>query len=148
MQRRKFLTLPLDDAFALTPKLWMAVGLVAYNYHLMTLEPLQILATSRDARHVPPTRIEAAARGLAVMVSTEKLSPTIRSAITEISRTLLTPFGVQVSAHGGSPLPGAGRTTRYLLIEDVGGDARFALPEPTPIDAGRSQPTPGKKAVM
>ena len=148
MQRRKFLALPNDNTFHLTPKLWMAVGLVAYNYHLMTLEPLQILATSRDARHIPPTRIEAAARGLAVMVSTEKLSPTVRSAITEISRTLLHPFGLQISAHGGSPVPGAGRTTRYLLIEDVGGADHFAMPDPTPIDAGRQPGSPDTKAVM
>lgn len=147
MQRRKFIALPNDDTFHLTPKLWMAVGLIASNYHLMTLEPLQILATSRDARHIPPSRIEAAARGLAVMLSTEKLSPTVRSAIAEISRTLLSPFGLQVSAHGGSPLPGAGRTTRYLLIEDVGGSEQFAMPEVTAIDAPRPG-SPEKKAVM
>lgn len=139
MSRRKFIALPNDDTFHLTPKLWMAVGLIAYNYHLMTLEPLQILATSPDARHIPPTRIEAAARGLAVMVSTEKLTPPIRSAITEISRTLLTPFGLEVSAHGGSPLPGAGRTTRYLLIEQVGDAEQFNTPEPvTPFEVRKA----------
>ena len=132
MQRRKFIALPNDDTFHLTPKLWMAVGLIAYNYHLMTLEPLEILTTSHDAHHVPPTRTEAAARGLAVMVSTEKLSPPIRSALTEISRTLLVPFGLNISTHGGSPLPGSGRTKRYLLVEDVGGADHFALPELAP----------------
>jgi hypothetical protein len=128
MERRKFITLPQDDAFILTPKLWVAVGLIAYNYHLMTLEPLQILAT-RNARNVPATRIEAAARGLAVMLSTEGLSPATRSAMSEIARTLLLPLGLQVSNHGGSPVPGVGRTARYLLVEDVGTSEAFAAPE-------------------
>jgi hypothetical protein len=132
--RRKFIALPNDAAFHLTPKLWMAVGLLAYNHHLMTLEPLQILATSRDARHIPPTRVEAATRGLAVMVSTEGLSPSTRAALTEIARMLLVPFGLTISHHGGSPLPGAGRTTRYLLVEDVGTAENFAVPDVTPID--------------
>ena len=132
MHRRKFIALPNDDTFHLIPKLWMAVGLIAYNYHLMTLEPLQILATSRDARHIPPARSEAAARGLAVMVSTENLTPPIRTAITKISRTLLVPFGLSISHHGGSPLPGAGRAKRYLLVEDVGGTDHFAIPELAP----------------
>jgi len=135
--RRKFIALPHDDAFHLTPKLWMAVGLLAYNHHLMTLEPLQILATSRDARHIPPTRVEAATRGLAVMVSTEGLSPSTRAALTEIARMLLVPFGLTISHHGGSPLPGAGRTTRYLLVEDVGTAENFNVPEVTPIDRRR-----------
>ena len=135
--RRKFIALPHDDAFHLTPKLWMAVGLLAYNHHLMTLEPLQILATSRDARHIPPTRVEAATRGLAVMVSTEGLSPSTRAALTESARMLLVPFGLTISHPGGSPLPGAGRTTRYLLVEDVGTAENFNVPEVTPIDRRR-----------
>jgi hypothetical protein len=118
MQRRKFIALPNDEAFHLTPKLWMAVGLIAYNFHLLTLEPVQIL-TSREARHIPPARVEAAMRGLTVMLSTEGLAPAARSALTEIARTLLVPFGLSISQHGGSPIPGAGRTARYLLIADV-----------------------------
>src|SRR5437868_15276193 len=120
MQRRRFIALPNDDTFHLTPKLWMAIGLIAYNYHLMTLEPLRILATSRDARHVPPTRIEAAARGLAVMVSTEGLAPATRLAISEIARTLLTPLGLHISTHGVWQIPGRPRSTRSLRAEDAG----------------------------
>lgn len=132
--RRKFIALPNDDTFHLTPKLWMAVGLIAYNHHLMTLEPLQILATSRDARHIPPSRVAAAAQGLAVMVSTEGLTHSTRASLTEIARMLLMPFGLTISHHGGSPLPGAGRTTRYLLVEDVAAAEIFAATEVTPID--------------
>ena len=117
MQRRKFIALPNADTFHLTPKLWMAIGLIAYNYHLLTLNPLQIL--SADAPHIPCARVEAAAKGLAVMLSTEGLAPAARTALTEIARTMLIPFGLSISQHGGSPLPGAGRTTRYLLIADV-----------------------------
>lgn len=119
MQRSKFIALPNDETFHLTPKLWMAVGLMAYNFHLLTLEPVQILSTSRDARHIPPARVEAAMKGLAVMLSTEGLAPATRSALTQIARTLLVPFGLSISQHGGSPIPGLGRTTRYLLIADV-----------------------------
>jgi hypothetical protein len=128
MQRRKFIALPKADTFHLTPKLWMAVGLVAYNYHLLTLQPLQILSTSRNARHIPPGRVEAAAKGLAVMLSTEGLTPTTRTALIEIARTLLIPFGLSISQHGGSPIPGAGRTARYLLIADVTSDDELAAP--------------------
>lgn len=136
--RRKFIALPNDDTFHLTPKLWMAIGLIAYNHHLMTLEPLQILATSRDARHIPPSRVAAAAQGLAVMVSTEGLSPSTRASLTEIARMLLMPFGLAISHHGGAPLPGAGRTTRYLLVEDVASAENFAAPEVTPIDCRKA----------
>jgi len=129
---RKFIALPNDDSFHLTPKLWMAVGLVAYNYHLMTLQALHILTTTRDARHIPATRVESAARGLAVMVSTEGLSPATRNAITEIARTLLMPLGMHVSNHGGSPLPGCGRTARYLLIQDTGTSENFEMPQSGP----------------
>lgn len=134
MDRRKFIALPHDDTFHLTPKLWLAVGLIAYNYHLMTLEPLQILATSRDARHIPLTRIGAAARGLAVLLSTEGLSPATRTAITQIARTLLLPLGLQISNHGGSPIPGHGHATRYLLVEDTGETEAFEFPEPAPVE--------------
>jgi hypothetical protein len=129
MQRHKFIALPNDDTFHLTPKLWMAVGLIAYNYHLLTLEPLQILATSRDARHVPPSRVEAAARGLAVMISTEGLAPATRTAISEIARTLLTPLGLQISTHGGWQITGRRRSTRYLLVQDAGPIEQFAIAE-------------------
>ncbi len=127
--RRKFIALPNDDTFHLTPKLWLAVGVIAYNHHLMTLEPVRILATSRDARHIPLTRVEAAARGLAVMVSTEGLSYSTRAALLQIARSLLLPFGLAISHHGGAPIPGAGRAPRYLLIEDVGGADNFAKPD-------------------
>lgn len=140
MPRRKFIALPNDDRLQLTPKLWMAVGLIAYNYHLFTLEPLEILATPPGAPHIPPARAEAATCGRAVMVSTDNLKPTIRSAITQISRTLLTPFGLTVSTHGGSPLPGAGRTPRYLLVEDHGSPEHSAKPELVS--------TPPRKAIV
>jgi hypothetical protein len=135
MQRRRFIALPNDDTFHLTPKLWMALGVIASNYHLLTLEPLQILATSRDARHIPPTRAEAAARGLAVMISIEGLSPATLNAISEIARTLLTPLGLHISAHGGWQIAGRRRATRYLLVEDAGGKDQFAMPESRPHSA-------------
>lgn len=129
MDRRKFIALPNNEALHLTPKLWIAIGLIAYNYHLMTLEALQILTTSSHAHHVPRARLEAATLGSAVMLSTEGLSPATRSAITEIARTLLMPLGMQVSNHGGSPIPGGGRTARYLLVEDVRSSENFSLPQ-------------------
>lgn len=132
MHSRKFIALPADEAFRPTPKLWMAVGLMAYNFHLLSLKPVQILATSRDARHIPIGRAASVARGRAVMLSTEGLTPNTRTALTEIGRTLLTPFGLSVSHHGGAPLPGSGHTTRYLLIEDhSGNDQLEEFPTPT-----------------
>lgn len=132
--RPKLIALPHVDSFQLTPKLWLAVGLIAYNHHLMTLEPLQLL-TARHAvqEDMHPTRIEAARRGLAVLVSTEGLTPATRYAVAEIARALLNPLGLLVSTHGGAPVPGKGHSTRYMLVEDFGSRMHLSMPEATPV---------------
>lgn len=107
-QRHTLIALPKGPSLQLTPKLWVAVGLIAYNHYLMTLEPLQVL-TPRDAGRP----------GLAAMLSTEGLAPVTRTAIAEIARALLAPLGLLVSTHGGKRVPGIGRTARYLLVEDL-----------------------------
>lgn len=138
MDRRKFIALPKGN-FELTPKLWIALGLIAYNYHLMTLQPLQVIATAHNFPNVPRTRLETADRGRAVMLSTEGLSPATRAAISEIARTLLLPLGLTISNHGGSPVPGCGRTARYLLVEEVGASDCYDVPELGPqVEPGKA----------
>ena len=104
---RKLITLPKGPSLDLTPNLWLALGLIAYNFHLMTLEPLQVLAPA-----------DAGRPGLAAMLSTEGLSPVTRTAVIEIARAFLTPLGLAISAHGGKRVPGIGHTPHYLLVED------------------------------
>lgn len=110
-QRHQLIALPKGPRLHLTPKLWLALGLIAYNYHLMTLEPLQVLTPG-----------DAGRPGLAVMLSTEGLAAVTRSAVTEIARALLAPLGILVSAHGGKRVPGVGPTAHYILVEDLQAD--------------------------
>ena len=107
-QRPKLIALPKGPSLDLTPKLWLALGLIAYNHYLMTLEPLQVL-----------TPADAGRPGLAAMLSTEGLTPVTRTAVAEIARTLLAPLGLLISTHGGKRVPGIGHTPRYILVEDL-----------------------------
>jgi hypothetical protein len=105
--RHKLIALPKGASLDLTPKLWLALGLIAYNHYLMTLEPLQVLTPG-----------DAGRPGLAAMLSTEGLAPVTRTAVTEIARALLAPLGLAISAHGGKRVPGVGHTPHYILVED------------------------------
>ena len=119
-QRHKLIALPKGRSLDLTPKLWLALGLIAYNHYLMTLEPLQVLN---------PT--DAGRPALSAMLSTEGLANVTRTAITEIARALLAPLGILVSTHGGKRVPGIGHTAHYILIEDAGGERQFEMPGPS-----------------
>ncbi len=63
-QRHQLIALPKGSSLDLTPKLWLALGLIAYNHYLMTREPLQVLSPG-----------DAGRAGLAAMLSTEGLAP-------------------------------------------------------------------------
>ena len=106
-RRHKFIALPKGPSLDLTPKLWLALGLIAYNHYLMPLEPLQVLTPG-----------DAGRPGLAAMLSTEGLAPVTRTAVTEIARALLVPLGLAISTHGGKRVPGVGHTPHYILVED------------------------------
>jgi hypothetical protein len=105
-QRPKLIALPQGPTPSLTPKLWLAIGLIAYNHHLMTLQPLRVLTPRGAGRRSP-----------AALLSTEGLTLETRIAIREIARTLLAPLGLSVSTQRRTTAPGA-RAEHYILVED------------------------------
>ena len=130
--RHNLIALPKGPKLHLTPKLWVAVGLIAYNHYLMTLEPLEVLNPHRAQEDTPPPQASALRQGLAAMLSTEALTPVTRTAVVEIARALLTPLGLLISAHGGKRVPGIGHTVHYILVEDLDPDPLRAIPDPLP----------------
>ena len=137
--RHNLIALPKGPKLQLTPKLWVAVGLIAYNHYLMTLEPLELLNPHREQEDTPPPQASALRQGLAAMLSTEELTPVTRTAVVEIARALLAPLGLLISAHGGKRVPGIGHTAHYILVEDLEPDPLRAIPDPLP-----SQPEPAE----
>ena len=127
--RNNLIALPKGPKLHLTPKLWVAVGLIAYNHYLMTLQPLEVLNPHRLQEDTPP-RASIPRRGLAAMLSTEALTPVTRTAVVEIARALLAPLGLLISAHGGKRVPGIGHTAHYILVEDLEPDPLRAIPDP------------------
>ena len=136
--RHNLIALPKGPKLHLTPKLWVAVGLIAYNHYLMTLEPLEVLNPHR-AQENPPPRASALRQGLAAMLSTEALTPVTRTAVVEIARALLAPLGLLISSHGGKRVPGIGHTAHYILVEDLEPDPLRAIPDPLPSQLGPTE---------
>jgi hypothetical protein len=125
----KLVVIPKTEGYALTPKLWLAVGLLAYNHHLLTLRPLELLTPDQVGPGLKDTRHEELRRGLAILASVERMSGTSRSAFVTIARQLLVPIGVNISLHGNVPIAGEGHSPRYVYLVDTGGQERFQLPE-------------------
>jgi hypothetical protein len=141
-QRHKLIALPKGPSLHLTPKLWVAVGLIAYNHHLMTLEPLEVLNPHFAQEGTPLQRATALRQGLAAMLSTEGLTRVTRTAVVEIARALLAPLGLLISTHGGKRVPGIGHTAHYILVEDLEPDPHHAIPDLLP-----KQPEPIAEAT-
>jgi hypothetical protein len=137
--RHNLIALPKGPKLHLTPKLWVAVGLIAYNHYLMTLQPLEVLNPHRAQEDTPPPEASALRQGLAAMLSTEALTPVTRTAVVEIARALLAPLGLLISSHGGKRVPGIGHTAHYILVEDLEPDPLRAIPDPLP-----SRPEPAE----
>jgi hypothetical protein len=131
---RELIRMPADDDFALTPKIWLALGLLSFNHQLLTLHPLQVLTPNEVRVGMNPERREAIRKGLAVLVDTERMTHDSRTAFIQIARHLLEPIGLLITQHGAPPLPPEGAHERhYIAVSDAGGTQAFHLAEnPSP----------------
>jgi hypothetical protein len=129
----KLIALPKDEAYSITPKLWLALGLMAYNHQLLTLRPLEILTPAQVEAAFPSDHREAVERGLATIVCVDHMSADQRSAFVQIARELLATIGVDVYdntrkvANDASP--------RYVTIIENGEGEPLHMPN---NNAGRT----------
>ena len=108
---------PTQKDIALTPAIWLALGVVSYNHALLAKAPLRILAPGElTLDNLTPQRWQALQEGLAAIADATALSPSSLNAAIRITRTLLEPLHVTVT------LLGSEATRKYLLLEFHGGE--------------------------
>ena len=133
--KNRLIAFPSSEQIALTPALWLACGVISYNFALLAQHAMRILAP-KEIPHLTDSRRETIDRGFAVAIDARGLMPSIRAAILQISRTLLTPlhFAVTLQGRDGSS---------YLLVEFHGAldlplnDHAENTPPPSPTPSGR-----------
>jgi hypothetical protein len=109
--QNQLLKFPAQKAIALTPAIWLALGVVSYNHALLAKAPLRILAPGELADNLSPERWQALEAGHAAIADATALSPSSLNAAVRITRTLLEPLSVTVTLLGSEP------TRKYLLLE-------------------------------
>ena len=86
---------------ALTPAIWLALGVVSYNHALLAKAPLRILAPGELAiNNLTPQRWQALEEGHAAIADATALSASTLNAAIRITRTLLEPLHVSVTLLG------------------------------------------------
>lgn len=111
--KNSLIAFPAEEEIALTPALWLACGVVAYNFALLARCPMRILA-AREIPSITDVRAESVRRGLSTAIDATPLLPSVRSATLQICRTLLAPLHFAITFHPRAKRP-------YLLIEYLGG---------------------------
>ncbi len=97
---------------ALTPAIWLALGVVSYNHALLAKAPLRILAPGElSIDNLTAGRWQALQDGLAAIADATALPASSLNAAIRITRTLLEPLNVSVAPLGSEP------TRKYLLLE-------------------------------
>ena len=126
----QLLKFPEQKDIALTPAIWLAIGVVSYNHALLAKAPLRILAPGELALDdLTPHRWQALEEGLAAIADATALSPSSLNAAIRITRTLLEPLHVTVT------LLGSEATRKYLLLEFHGGEVSKSLDLPEGFEA-------------
>ena len=97
--KNRLVAFPQTEEITLTPALWLAAGVISYNVALLAQKPMRVLAPS-ELPQQPPARAAALFRGVALAIEAATLPPSIRTAVLQISRTLLAPLNISVSLHG------------------------------------------------
>ena len=123
--QNQLLKFPAQKAIALTPAIWLALGVVSYNHALLAKAPLRILAPGELADNLSPERWQALEAGHAAVADATALSPSSLNAAVRITRTLLEPLSVTVTLLGSEP------TRKYLLLEFHGGEVSKPLDLPS-----------------
>lgn len=121
--KNRLVTFPSTEEIALTPALWLAAGVISYNFAILAQKPMRILAAS-ELRPQSPARAQALFHGLALAIEAATLPPSIRGAVLQISRTLLAPLNISVDLHG------ANSAKLFYLVEWHGGPELITHPDP------------------
>ena len=122
--QNQLLKFPAQKAIALTPAIWLALGVVSYNHALLAKAPLRILAPGELADNLSPERWQALEAGHAAIADATALSASSLNAAVRITRTLLEPLHVTVT------LLGTEDARRYLLLEFRNGEVSKSLDLP------------------
>ena len=118
----QLLKFPAQKDIALTPALWLALGVVSYNHALLAKAPLRILAPGElSLENLTAGRWQALQEGLAAIADATALSASSLNAAIRITRTLLEPLHVTVTLLGSEP------ARKYLLLEFHGGEVSKSL---------------------
>lgn len=115
---------PAQKEIALSPAIWLALGVLSYNHALLAKAPLRILAPAEVTADLHASKCEALQAGSAAIADASALSPSSLNAALRISRALLEPLQVSVSLLRSEP------TRHYLMIEFHGGEPSHN-PNPT-----------------
>jgi hypothetical protein len=107
----RLINLPADKGIALTPPLWLALGVVSYNHALLAQQPLRVLAPAELTDNLSPERYKALEEGKAAIADTSPLAPSTLIAAVRIAKALLEPLHITVTMLGNE------QSRRYLLLE-------------------------------
>jgi hypothetical protein len=100
---------------ALTPELWLALGVASYNHRVLAHEALPIIDPTEVVADLSHEELEAIAQGFAAVTDATALTPTALDATVRITRSLLAPMHVTAKVLG---VPD--KTRVYLLLQFTG----------------------------
>ncbi len=124
--RTQLLKFPQQKEIALSPQLWLALGVASYNHALLAKQPLRDLAPGEVATDLSKERWDAIFAGKAALLDAGGLTESALDATVRITATLLKPLLVSVRVLGNR------MTKRYLLMEFHGEDQASKLTTPPP----------------
>jgi len=122
----QLLKFPEAKAIALTPQLWLALGVTSYNHALLARQPLRILAPGEAIADLSKETWEALYAGKAAIVDTTGMSDASLAATAQITAALLKQLQVSVRTLGNA------HTRKYLLLQFHGDDEASELTVPGP----------------
>jgi hypothetical protein len=126
VRSNQLLKFPAQKEIALTPPLWLALGVLSYNHALLAKAPLRILAPAELADNLSEARTQALEQGRAALADTSTLAPSALIAAVRIAKALLEPLQITVTLLGNQ------HTRRYMLLEFHGEVSTEQQPPPLP----------------
>lgn len=97
IENNRLIIFPKAEEVALSPQLWLALGLVSYNHALLEQRPLRVMGREQMDEYTIPGRPEQAEmQGNAVFCDLTAARSTTVSCVVSISRALLAPYGISV----------------------------------------------------
>lgn len=124
----QLLKFPTQNEIALSPAIWLALGVLSYNHALLAKAPLRIIAPSELTSDLHASKWQALEAGSAAIADASSLPPSTLNAALRICRALLEPLQVTVT------LLGTPQNRQYLLLEFHGGEIsrNLNLPDTKP----------------